>query len=128
MHTSLVVISFVSVIEMSRIIVHDLLRYLQGILSLGFRHGVFVFVELLLLFRMLVLPEVHDLVVSSCMLVDCECCGELFVSAELDLVEEVSGEILAVVANEVVCWPFLSHVVDGHLSCSHRVNIKYGDR
>lgn len=64
------------------------------------------------------LLTIHNVAISGGTLIDRKGCRELFVSAYLDLVEKVAREVLTVVANQVVSWPCLTHVVYSHLTCN----------
>lgn len=70
----------------------------------------------LLLLGMLIDEQVFNLARASSGLVHSEARGELFVRADLDGFEQEDGEVLAVVADDVVGWPGFSHVVDDHLA------------
>jgi hypothetical protein len=100
-------------IELRCVGIHDLL---------GMSDRVLMLVRRLLLVR---LPfwqlvgwweEIHDVTESGSLLIYGEGCRKLPVCAYLDGVQQSSCEILAVIADQIVRWSFVSHVVDDHLA------------
>ena len=109
-------------IQLRRILVHHLLGRLHRILVLQSRRPFLVVIllffdsMLLLLFWMLVDEEILDGSFSGRSLVDGKARGEFFVRADLDCVQHGEGEVLAVVADQVVGGLFGSHFVNGHFT------------
>lgn len=99
------------IIQLRRIILHNLLRILRRILVMQRRA-----LLILLLLGMLVDEQIFNLACARGGLVYGEAGGELFVCADLDGIEEEDGEVLAVVADDVVGGAGCSHVVDDHLT------------
>lgn len=102
----------VVVVQLRRILVHDLAGDLEGIVVLQLGLDLVVGV----LVRVLLDEQVLDRAVADGGLVDGEARGELAVLAEPDLLEQVHGEVLAVVVDEVVCGALFAHVEDDHLA------------
>lgn len=107
------------VVKLGRIVVHDLLRRLQGILVLKGGRLLIFDVDAGLLVRMILdlLKQVLNRAVANGPLVHDETGRKLPVLAHANLVEQVQRKVLAVVVDEVVRRPLLSHVEDGHLAC-----------
>jgi hypothetical protein len=107
-------------IQLRRILIHNLIRCLHGTRMLESRRSLqligslFLGFYLLLLLRMFVLEQVLDRSFARGALVYGECRGELLVCANLDSLEEIKGEVLAVVADQVVGWTSFAHFVDCH--------------
>lgn len=102
------------IIQLGRILIHDLLRLVHRV-SPSERFDTISW-SLVLFFRMLVIPKILDLAGSSGTLVDLEAGGEFLVRAYLNGVEKVDSEVLAVVADQVVSWTLVAHVVDDHFT------------
>ena len=103
------------IIQLRRILIHNLLSNLQRILPVRLRHLILITLQLLLRLRRLIFSEqILDIAFARRSLVDGEAGGEFLVCAYLDAVEEVGGEVLAVVTDQVVGCSLLAHVVDCH--------------
>lgn len=85
------------IIQLRRILLHNLLRILRRILVMQGRT-----LLILLLLGMIVNKQVFNFALPSGGLVHGEGRGELLVRADLDGVEKEDGEVLAVVADDVV--------------------------
>ena len=96
--------------------VHDLLSLLQSVLTFWLGHLQFISIKILLLLGVLVLPQVQNITISSSPLIHGKGRRELSVRSDLNAVEEIAGEVLAVIADEVVGRSLFSHIVDGHLA------------
>lgn len=100
-------------VQLLRIVVHDLLRMVDGLcVGLARRLALGAGLDVV---GVLLGEEVHDFALARGALVDGEGGAELAVGADVDDVEQVDGKVLAVVADEVVGGPLLTHVVDDHL-------------
>lgn len=65
---------------------------------------------------MLIDKEILDSAGADGTLINAKACGKVAVLSDSYLVEEVEGEILAIVVQEVVGWSLLPHVEDCHLA------------
>lgn len=92
-------------IQLRRILIHDLLRKADGILSLGRRHLSFIVLQFRWVGFWLVSKQVHDGAFACGTLVDGETSPELAMGADLDGFEEFYCEVLAVIADEIVGGP-----------------------
>jgi hypothetical protein len=121
-------------IKLGRILVHDLLRKIHRVLPLRRRHIRLIVLQFRRVRLRLVRKQVHDSAFARRALVDSEAGAEVAVGADLDGFEELDGEVLAVVADEIVGWAssapggrkgllvfvawevvvYCLHVVDGH--------------
>jgi hypothetical protein len=108
------------IIQLRRILLHDLLRLIHRIHTLQRRH-------LTLLLGVLVLEEILNFTLPRRSLVDLEAGSKFPVRADLDRVEHVHGEVLAVVADDVVGGPCGAHVVDYHFAWDRYVRGGWGD-
>ena len=100
------------VIQLRSLLIHHNLRILHRIDAPQARR---IRIDRLLV-GMAIDEQVADCAGARRTLVDGEARRELLVLADLDGVEEEDGEVLAVVADYVVCGPLLAHVVDYHLA------------
>lgn len=138
--TPILLSSVMIIIQLRRMLLHHLLRSLNGVLTFRLRHFLFVgfHVILLGLFLGMFIEEIHNFAITSCSLVHGESRCEFSMRAELDVVEKIHGEILAVVADEIVLivhvsktrsvithlrwlpyrWSLLAHGMDCYLACS----------
>ena len=113
-------------IQLRRVLIHNLLRRLHRIRMLQSRRPLFTIRLLLLrrkatylmllLLRMLIQKQIFNSPFASGALVHGKAGRELLVRAYLDCVEHGDGEVLAVVADEVVGRLSLAHFVDGHFA------------
>lgn len=102
-------------VKLSCVLVHDLLRSLQGIVMWESRLNLLVR-RLGLLIRMVVDKQILDAAGADGALVNRKAGGELTVLANADLLQKVHGEVLTVVVDEVVGWSLLFHVEDCHFA------------
>jgi hypothetical protein len=107
-------------IQLRSILIHHHLRRLHCILMLqSGRPAFFIYIlllasKILLLFWMLIHEQVFDSAFASCSLIDRKASGELLMCADLYGVKHVDGEVLAIVAYQIVSGPGGAHVVDCH--------------
>jgi hypothetical protein len=87
------------------IVSHDLLCKTQRILPLWRRHLCLVFLQRWRVGFRSAGEQIHYGAFACCALVDGEACAEFAVAANLNRFEELDGEVLAVVAYEVVGGP-----------------------
>lgn len=102
-------------VKLGRIVIHDLLRNLQGIVMWESRLNLFVR-RLGLLVRMVVDEEVLDAAGTDGALVDREAGGKFTVLANANLLQKVHGEVLTVVVDKVVSRSLFLHVEDCHFA------------
>ena len=102
---------FVVVVQLRRIFFHHLLRIVHCVLVVKRRLDL-----VCLLFWVFVDEEIFDLAGTRRCLVDGETCGKFSVCTYLDRIQHRHGEILAVVADDVVRWSFRPHIVNDHLA------------
>ena len=89
-------------IQLRRILIHNLLCKLDSILSFRRRHRVLIVLQLRRIGFWLVGKQVHNSAFACGSLIDGEASAELAMSADLNCFEEFDCEVLAVVADEVV--------------------------
>lgn len=107
----------VVLVKLGCVLVHDLLRGLKGIVM--WQSGFDLLVcRLGLLVGMIVDKEVHDAASANGALVYRVAGGKFTVLSDANLLQQVHGEVLAVVVDEVVSWSLLLHVEDDHLAWS----------
>ncbi|MAD81521.1 MAG: hypothetical protein CL912_01030 [Deltaproteobacteria bacterium] len=100
------------VVEFGGVLIHDMLGILHSIGALDtWRRRIN-----LLFFWMRINEEVFDGPIPGRSLINGKARGELVMGANLNGIEETNCEILAIVADDVVCSSLLPHLVDGHHS------------
>ena len=99
------------VVQRRGIIHHNLLSMLYRILMLYRRWPFFR-----LLIRVLIDEEILDLASTCSSLIDCKAGSKFPVRTNLYGIQHRYGKILAIVTDDVVCWPLFSHVVDHHFA------------
>ena len=95
-------------IKLRRVLVHDLLCKAHGILSFGWWHLILVMLQLGRILLRLIGKQVHYSAFAGSTLVDGEACAKFSMSADLDGFEQLGREVLAIIADEIVCWAFLA--------------------
>lgn len=100
------------VIQVRGILGHDLMCILYCIRSVK----LWAFFEGFLFFWMFIVKEVLDGSRACCSLIYSEACCELDMSPNLDRVKQKKSIGLAVVTDQIICWPFLPYVMDYHFT------------
>jgi hypothetical protein len=97
-------------IQLGRIVIHHLLREAHGVLSLGRRHLRLIILQCRWVSLRLSGKQIHDCAFASGALVNRKRGAEFAMGADLDGFKELDGEVLAVVADEVICGAFFAPV------------------
>lgn len=69
-----------------------------------------------LIIGMLIDKQILDSACADGALIDTKARSKVAMLSDSDLVEEIQGEILAIVVQEVVGWSLVPHIEDGHLA------------
>lgn len=98
-------------VELRGMLLHHLLGVLHGILTMEFGSCL---VGLLL--GVLINEEIFDIAGTSCSLIDGKARRKFPMCTYLYSIQHCHSEILAVVADEIICWSLLPHIVNDHFS------------
>ena len=106
------------IIQFRRVLIHNLLCICNSVLAFGLRHLLLIGLHIVLLDLVLgvLVEKIDNLTITCRCRVDGQSSGEVPMSTELDVVQEIDGKVLTVVADQVVGGAFASHGVYGDLT------------